>query len=316
MFVLAAVVCCLLGMAWAPAAIRSGVDGGLSAPETSGGDFTTLIVDGLKVRVFRDPYGVPHIFAYTNRGLFVGYGYTVAQDRLWQMENARRASQGRLAEVFGSGSVAADRNARMLGYTDAELDAQFALLSPGDQEIFTAYVEGINRYLTEVVTPNPSEKVPFEFFALGLGVPPPWTVRDVVRQSTMFARNFYDRGAGERANQTLLAGLTTKYGPTTGLAIFNDLHWINDPDSPATIPVDGANGRRPHSPCPTSILPEQIAVASDTPPDTDDEEAKAIWESLGVLSHLGSMGWVVSPAKSANGFAMMFGGFQVGFNTP
>lgn len=281
-----------------------------------GGSLTTLIVDGLKVSLVRDSYGVPHIFAYTNRGLFVGYGYTVAQDRLWQMDNTRRASQGRLAEVFGAGSVAADRTARMLGYTDAELDAQFALLGAGDQEIFSAYVEGINRYIDEVITLNPSGMLPFEFVSLGLGIPAPWTVRDVVRMSTMFARNFYDRGGTERNNQSLLAGLAAKFGSTAGLAIFNDLHWINDPDCPATIPVDGAIGKRQKSPRPNSILPEQLAGADDPPPDTQDDDATAIWDSLGVLTHLGSHGWVVSPARSANGFAMMFGGGQVGFNTP
>jgi penicillin G amidase len=304
---LTAVVCCLLGMLSAPVEV--------AATPPAGGSLTTLIVDGLNVSIARDSYGVPHVFAYTNRGLFVGYGYVVAQDRLWQMDNSRRASQGRMAEVFGPGSVAADRTARMLGYTDAELDAQFALLSPGDQGIFSAYVEGINRYINEVITPNPSATLPFEFVSLGLGIPAPWTVRDVVRMGTMFARNFYDRGGVERNNQTLLAGLTARYGSTAGLAIFNDLHWINDPDCPATIPVDGAFGKRQKSPLPNSIVPEQLAGASDAP-DTQDDDAMAIWDSLGVLTHLGSHGWVVSPAKSANGFAMMFGGFQVGFNTP
>ena len=49
--------------------------------------FTTLHVDGEQVRIYRDQFGVPHIFAETNRGLFEAYGFTVAEDRLWQPRN-------------------------------------------------------------------------------------------------------------------------------------------------------------------------------------------------------------------------------------
>ena len=45
--------------------------------------FTTLMVDGDAVTIFRDEFGVPHIFALTNSGLFEAYGFTVAEDRLW-----------------------------------------------------------------------------------------------------------------------------------------------------------------------------------------------------------------------------------------
>jgi acyl-homoserine lactone acylase PvdQ len=43
---------------------------------------TILNVDGEEVVIGRDEYGVPHVFAETNKGLFTGYGYAVAQDRM------------------------------------------------------------------------------------------------------------------------------------------------------------------------------------------------------------------------------------------
>ena len=106
--------------------------------------FTTLNVNGEAVKIYRDDFGTPHIFAETNRGLFEAYGYAVAQDRLWQLELNRRAARGRLAEIFGPSTVNADRAVRVTGYTDAELDAQFATLTGEEQEIFDAYVGGIN----------------------------------------------------------------------------------------------------------------------------------------------------------------------------
>jgi Penicillin amidase len=45
-----------------------------------------LQLDGEEIRIQRDRYGVPHVFASSERALFYGNGYAVAQDRLWQME--------------------------------------------------------------------------------------------------------------------------------------------------------------------------------------------------------------------------------------
>ena len=54
----------------------------ITATATNTG-FTTLNVNGEAVQIYRDDFGIPHIFAETNRGLFEAYGYTVAQDWLW-----------------------------------------------------------------------------------------------------------------------------------------------------------------------------------------------------------------------------------------
>lgn len=109
--------------------------------------FTTLDVNGDQVTIYRDEFGVPHIFAETNRGLFVGYGYAVAQDRLWQLELFRRAARGRLAEVLGTqypatnlgsgtpGALSIDLDMRTRFYTEDELKAQYALLDPEEAEI-------------------------------------------------------------------------------------------------------------------------------------------------------------------------------------
>ncbi|MGH9903281.1 MAG: penicillin acylase family protein, partial [Pyrinomonadaceae bacterium] len=212
----------------------------------SDGGFTTLVVSGEAVRVYRDEFAVPHIFADTNRGLFEAYGYTVAQDRLWQLELNRRAARGRLAEIFGPAALNSDRLARTVGYTDAELDAQFARLNAEEQEIFNAYVGGINRYLAEVVAADPL-KLPFEFHALGFS-PAPWTVRDSVAFGVFMVRRFGEIGGREVTNQLVLNSLVAIHGQAAGYAVFNDVRWVNDPDAPVTVPTRGAIGRRqrPH----------------------------------------------------------------------
>src|SRR5258708_7139016 len=66
-----------------------------------------LRLPGLKkpVEVFRDPWGVPHIFAQNTDDLFFAQGFVAAQDRLWQMEMWRRAGEGTLSEVVGPSAI-------------------------------------------------------------------------------------------------------------------------------------------------------------------------------------------------------------------
>lgn len=278
----------------------------------SNAGFSTLTVNGEAVKIYRDEFGVPHIFAKTNRGLFEAYGYAVAQDRLWQLELNRRAARGRLAEIFGPAALPSDQFARVTGYTDAELDAQFASLNVEEQEIFNAYVGGINRYLFEVVAADPS-KLPFEFYALGFS-PAAWEVRDSVAFGVFMVRRFGEIGGREIFNQQLLSSLVAAHGPDAGYAIFNDVRWLNDPDSPVTVPTHGAIGKRHKAH--DRLHGGQLRRLTGEPSDDSKEKAMKYWESLGVPTRLGSYGWVVSPDRSKNGDAMLYGGPQMGFSAP
>lgn len=286
--------------------------------------WTKFDVGGDPVRIFRDEFGTPHIFAATNRGLFEGYGYAIAEDRLWQLELFRRASQGRLAEMFGEAvlvsnvgsnppltAINVDRDIRTRFYSTAEIQGMVAALSAEESEIFGAYAAGINRYLSEVVAPDPANRLPLEFHILGAGVPAPWGTYDVVTNA-IYQSRFGVVGGNERRNRTLLDNLVRINGSAAGLAIFNDVRWIDDPDTPVTVPADGAVGKRQKAEGPS---PEQLEQAPG-PPETLEEDADAVLNALGVPTTIGSHGWVVSAAKSSNGSAMLFGGPQVNFNTP
>lgn len=280
---------------------------------------TTLDVGDEHVSICRDEFGRPHIFAATNVGLFEAYGYVVAQDRLWQLELNRRAARGRLAEIFGPNVLDADRFVRTTGYTEVELDEQFASIDAEEQESFSAYRDGINRYITEVVAPDPVNKLPFEFHALGIGVPEPWTIRDSVAFGAFMVRRFGEIGGRELVNQALLNSLVAAHGEAAGHAIFNDVRWINDPDAPVTIPVEETASQRLAVPSLRTAMPtdeKQLLEASVQWPDPLDEAALKIWQSLGVPTKLGSYAWVVSPGHSTESGAMLYGGPQMGFSAP
>ena len=60
-------------------------------------------IQGLKspVKIIRDQEGIPHIFAQNKIDLYRAYGFTVASERLFQMEIMRRMASGELAEIIG-----------------------------------------------------------------------------------------------------------------------------------------------------------------------------------------------------------------------
>jgi penicillin G amidase len=295
---------------------------------------TTLAVDTDEVQICRDSFGVPHIFAETNTALFQGFGYADAQDRLWQLELFRRAATGRLAEVLGdqglatnvgSGSPTAlsvDLDIRTRFYNEAqlgELSEQFAMLTAEEQGIVTAYADGVNRYLAEVIAPDLTNKLPFEFNYLGIGLPARWTALDVVANA-IYQSRFGQIGGQERSNQTLLNNLIRRHcaDPATvcdvAWDIFNDIRWKNDPDTPVTVPDDGAvavQNVRPRLPA-----REQLNGGGPGIGDSVEAEANAALIALGVPINHGSHTWVIAPARSASGSAMLFSGPQVDFNTP
>lgn len=59
--------------------------------------------------VYFDDYGVPHIYANSQKDAMTVLGYVHAQDRLWQMELMRRIASGRLSELFGSKMLSTDK---------------------------------------------------------------------------------------------------------------------------------------------------------------------------------------------------------------
>src|SRR3984893_616038 len=68
------------------------------------------------VRVIRDRWGVPHIYAQSQDDMFFAQGFVQAQDRLFQMDLWRRSVHGRLAEVLGVNFVQRDAMTRRMQY--------------------------------------------------------------------------------------------------------------------------------------------------------------------------------------------------------
>src|SRR5262245_7720460 len=202
---------------------------------------------------------IPPIRADSDVELFFEYGRQSAKDRLGQFVLLARFARGTAAGLFGSGSLNSDVGTRSLQYSSSELNDMFAKLPATARAGFDAYIAGVNAEINAVLAGAPPT-MPVEVgtaVALGQGdnlfgnktnlsdqVDPGWSptsqfTRELtVAMSILQVRNFgSSSGFGnEFDNLQNLLRLQAKFGPSDGFAIWNDLHFLNDPLAPVSVP--------------------------------------------------------------------------------
>jgi len=238
-----------------------------SFPKTSG----SVAIQGInsEVRIYRDDYGVPHIFAASDHDGYFAVGYVHAQERLWQMELIRRAGMGRLSEILGEPALPADEMFRTLGLLRlAKRNA--GLLDPEVRDALQAYADGINAFIE-----LHKGKYPVEFDMLSID-PEPWTIEQslVVSRLMAWELNF------SRWNDILMGALAQRFGEDRAREVF--------PNWPAGAPfILPHEGKRKGA----SNLPRQLMEA-------DQSYRKLV--GIGEYS-AGSNAWVLSGAKTVSG---------------
>jgi penicillin G amidase len=106
----------------------------------------TLKVLSAPVRVLRDDYGIPQLYAKTQADLFRAQGYVHAQDRFWEMDFRRHVTAGRVAELFGESQLKTDKYLRTMGWRRVS-EQEWPLLDQETKDALTAYAEGVNAWL-------------------------------------------------------------------------------------------------------------------------------------------------------------------------
>ena len=152
------------------------------------GELTVSILEG-DVEVERDGDGVPHLEAQSDADLYRAQGYVQAQDRLFQMDLARRQASGRLAEVVGAAAVENDKFFRIFSLRDAA-ERSWDGYDAESKQVLEWFAEGVNAFIEE-------GRLSYEFKLLGYE-PEPWTPVDSLTIGKYMA---YDLGG----NWSLLA---------------------------------------------------------------------------------------------------------------
>ena len=100
------------------------------------------------VEIYRDKWGIPHIVAKNEHDLFFAQGFSIAQDRLFQMEMIRRLAKGELSEILGQNFLKSDKFFRTIGIRRlAKEYANKINVKNKAHRIALSYIDGINHFI-------------------------------------------------------------------------------------------------------------------------------------------------------------------------
>ena len=186
-----------------------------------------------QVRIVRDNFGVPHVYADDIYGLYYGYGHAVAQDRLYQMEMTRRSTQGMVAEVLGAEYLDYDKETRRL-FDPASIRQQLAELAKNDLDVFAGFAAGMNAWIAEI-DDDPAARMPKQFIDNKFG-PANWDAYDVAMIFIGTMANRYGDFNTELDNLKIYQSLVVQHGEVEAKKLFDLLNPRFTDNAPTTIP--------------------------------------------------------------------------------
>jgi len=158
------------------------------------------------VRVVRDRWGVPHIYAQSAADLFFAQGFVQAQDRLFQMDLWRRSAQGRLSEVLGPNFAGRDAMTRRMQFR-GDMALEWASYGADVKPIAEAFVRGVNAWVAMARRDLPEE------FVLAGWAPELWKPEDLLNRTDAFLQS------GDADLEAFRARLITAVGASLANAL-------------------------------------------------------------------------------------------------
>jgi acyl-homoserine lactone acylase PvdQ len=101
-----------------------------------------------EVTIYRDTWGVPHIYADTQEAAMYGHGYAQAEDRLDHLLGAYLIGVGRAASVFGPDLLERDLVARIARHEEIAR-TRYPKLRAETRRLIESYVAGVHAYMRE-----------------------------------------------------------------------------------------------------------------------------------------------------------------------
>jgi penicillin amidase len=101
-----------------------------------------------RVTIYRDTYGIPHVFGETDAATMFGFAYAQAEDNFWSIETNYLRSIGRLAEVNGERGLVSDRRNRTLEIPRLARE-EYARMPRKMRELLDGFVAGLNAYVAD-----------------------------------------------------------------------------------------------------------------------------------------------------------------------
>src|SRR5690349_161183 len=98
------------------------------------------------VTIYRDIYGVPHVYGHTDASTVFGFAYAQAEDNFWRVEENFINALGRASEVYGEKSLDEDRLNHALEIPRLARE-EYARLDGPMRSLCDAFAAGFNYYL-------------------------------------------------------------------------------------------------------------------------------------------------------------------------
>jgi len=99
-----------------------------------------------QVTIYRDTYGVPHIYGESEEAVAFAHGYVQAEDRLETLLKAYRKAEGTMAEAFGEDFVEHDYQQRLLRHAKVS-KRRYNELSEQSQKSIEYFLAGVKTYM-------------------------------------------------------------------------------------------------------------------------------------------------------------------------
>ncbi len=245
-----------------------------------------------EVTIKYDENRIPHIFAKNDADLYFAQGYTVASDRLWQMEFYTLVAAGRLTEVVGERALAYDQYNRRsgMGFTAEEINKRMDE-APEILSYLESYAAGVNAYVASL-----SEKdLPIEYKMLGYS-PEKWTPK----KSMLILMNMRNQLNGGSIDFKMTQ-LVQKYGLDLVNELFPKYPKNAEPIIPNGSPLLFEPMDIPEVPDQIVAFPKDNSVAMNLEAPRPE---------------IGSNNWAVAGAKSASGLPILSNDPHLGLSFP
>jgi penicillin amidase len=242
--------------------------------------------------IYRDSFGIPHVYAQNPHDLFFAQGYIHAQDRFYQMDFWRHIGAGRLAEMFGEGMLGNDQFLRTLGWAQV-VDQEWDMASPEAKSIMEAYSDGVNAYLED----HRGRNLSLEYVVLQL-INPDYQPEDWAPTDTLIFAKVMTWNLGQNLSEIvqrsqLLSAIT--------LEELDELVPEYPPDHPVIV-------NKPHLTAQTVSAAKEglwaaLLASAMEEIDTSLKSLEGLFGEAG--PHIGSNSWVVSGDLTVTGLPLL-----------
>src|SRR5262245_19834197 len=114
-----------------------------------------------RVTMYRDSYGIPHVFGETDAATMFGFAYAQAEDNFWRIEDNYIRSVGRRTEVEGADGLTSDRRNRALEIPRLARE-EYGRMPRRMRALLDGFVAGLNAYLADHPAVKPRLLTRFE----------------------------------------------------------------------------------------------------------------------------------------------------------